>query len=347
MIKPCTAFFVLGLTAVTSAQVQVSLGIRETEAGGGTFTAIGADGGSSGGIEWVNLDGQTLTLDGTWQQFTFNITTDPLTGFAGTTANSLLEGTFGTIEHVRVLNSGGQTDPIQLWIDDVENTTTPGGGGPVTASVSNFEGYSSGTEVMFQEPPFSGSTSASLVAGGTSGVDNLVASRSSSCRFDFQFVDGIATRWVRLTTFNSLNVPNPLIRFDDNSVVTFWMRGGECQEDLGSQGPGNAISELCGTGLNTGESSTYYIAGTPANALGAVFVSLAGQPDFAIFGGNLVSGTGVAGSITVAADSSGKLAFPISGLGVVADLVLQSVFLDSSQTQGLAFTNAIQARFGQ
>ena len=31
----------------------------------------------------------------------------------------------------------------------------------------------------------------------------------------------------------------------------------------------------------------------------------------------------------------------------VADLVVQSVFFDISTVQGLAFTNAIQARFGQ
>src|SRR5690606_29366628 len=98
MLKPCSMLLALGLASTASAQLAISIGIRETAAGGGSFTSIGADGGSLGGIEWVNRDAQTLVLDGTWQQFTFNIATDPLTGFAGTTANSVLDGAFGVLE---------------------------------------------------------------------------------------------------------------------------------------------------------------------------------------------------------------------------------------------------------
>jgi hypothetical protein len=38
-------------------------------------------------------------------------------------------------------------------------------------------------------------------------------------------VDNDPTRWVRLTSFNTLNVPNPIVRFDQSSVVSFWMKG--------------------------------------------------------------------------------------------------------------------------
>lgn len=335
----------LGLAATIHAQgtVQISIGIRETEAGGGSFSAIGADGGSAGGIEFVNRDAQTLVLDGTWQQFTFNITTDPLVGFAGTTANGVLDGTFGVLEHLRVLNAAGITEPITIWIDDVTNTTQTGG----PTNFGTFESYATGTEVMFQEPSFSGSTSANLVAGSTAGVDNRVASRTSSYRFAFQFVDGTTTRWVRLTTFNATNQRNPLIRFDDQSVVTFWLRGGTCQEDVGSQGPGAAIAEMCGTGLNTGESSVYYTALAPAGSPGVLGISFWGQPDLPIFGGNIVSGLGLAATIPIAADGNGRFSFPVAGLGAVTDLALQSLFFDPSLPNNLTFTNAIRARFGQ
>jgi len=335
----------LALSAAVHAQstVQISIGIRETNAGGGTFSNIGGNGGSLGGIEWVNRDAQTLTLDGTWQQFTFTIATDPLTGFAGTTANGILDGTFGVFEHVRVLNAAGITEPIHLWIDDVVDTTMTGG--PV--NFADFQGFATGTEVMFQEPSFSGSTSANLLTGSVSGVDNRVASRTSACRFDFQFIDNSPTRWVRLTTFNTPNLPNPLIRFDDQSVITFWMRGGTCQEDAGSQGPGTAIAEMCGTGLAAGEASVYYTAGAMPGAPGVLGLSLWGQPDLPIFGGNLVSGVGLAATLPISADGNGRFSLPVSGSGGVVDLALQSLFFDLSVPQNLAFTNAIRARFGQ
>ena len=81
MTNPRSLFLSLGLATVATAQpptVQISIGVRETGFAGGSFTAIGGDGGVSGGIEWINMDGQFLTLDGTWQQFTFNLTTDPI-----------------------------------------------------------------------------------------------------------------------------------------------------------------------------------------------------------------------------------------------------------------------------
>lgn len=345
MIHPRRIFVALALSAAVHAQgtVQISIGIRETQAGGGAFTAIGANGGSAGGIEFVARDVQTLILDGTWQQFTFNITTDPLTAFAGTTANGILDGTYGVLENVRVLNNTGITEPISLWIDDVTNTTTPGG--PV--NFGDFDSYGAGTEVMFQEPSFSGSTSANLVAGSTTGVDTRVASRSTSDRFNFQFIDGQTTRWVRLTTFNTTILPNPSIRFDNQSVVTFWLRGGTAQEDVGSQGPGAAFAEAVGTGLNTGESSIYYTAGAPANVPGVLAISLFGQPDLPIFGGNLVSGFGLAATVSIGSDANGRFNLLLPGLTGASDLALQSVFLDISLPQSLTFTNALRARFGQ
>jgi hypothetical protein len=347
MFKQFGVFATLTVASLATAQsVQVSIGVRETGFGGSIVGNIGGNGGTVGGIEWVNIDGQTLVLDGTWQQFTFRLTSDPIQGFAGTSANSILEGSYGVLECVRVLNNNGRTDALTLHIDDVANTITPAGGSPTTTVFGDFEGYTQRTEVMFQEPPFSGSTAANVLATGLAGADNFVASRTASCRFDLQFVDNMPNRWVRLTTFNVPNLGNPVIRFDDQSVLTFWMRGGDCQENRGSQGPGNAYAELCGLGLNAAESSTYYVAGANAAAPGVVVLSFAGQPDLPIFGGNLVSGFGIIVGLSVQADASGRLTVPVPGSANVIDIMLQSAFIDFMLPQSFTFTNAVQARFG-
>jgi hypothetical protein len=66
---------------------------------------------------------------------------------------------------------------------------------------------------MFQEPGFSGSTSANLLPGSTTLVSNSMAnSGSQSLQADFQFVDNTPTRWIRLTSFGTPNQPNPRVR---------------------------------------------------------------------------------------------------------------------------------------
>ena len=66
-------------SAASAANLAVSLGIRETGGSGPIFS----NGGSTNGIEFVNLDGQMLNANGTWQLFTFTPSTDTLTAFAG------------------------------------------------------------------------------------------------------------------------------------------------------------------------------------------------------------------------------------------------------------------------
>ncbi len=350
MTKPLILFTALALASVTTAQgtLSISIGIRETGAGGSTFTAIGADGGSAGGIEWVNRDGQTLVLDGTWQQFTFDFDADTLSGFAGATANNMIDGDFGTLEHIRILNSGGVTGEIDLWIDDIENTIVPTGQtNPVSTVFGDFQGYGDGDEVIFQEPSFSGSTASNLVAGGTAGVDNFVASRSSSDKISFEFVDGTTTRWVRLTTFQSTNLRNPTIRFDQDSTLSFWMRGGVAQENLGSQGPGDVIAEMVGTGLAVGDSSTYHVAGADANAAGVVFFSFDGGTDLPIFGGNMVSFSNLILGEVFVADGMGRASVTLPGSPPLVDLVVQSAYFDMDSPATIGISNAVLARFGR
>ncbi len=59
--------------------LQISLGIRETN----TTGPIGANGGTANGIEWVDLDGQTLVADNQWHQYTFTLSSDTVDGIHG------------------------------------------------------------------------------------------------------------------------------------------------------------------------------------------------------------------------------------------------------------------------
>ena len=216
----------LAFAGVASAQLKISIGVRETAAGGGSDVGIGGNAGSSGGIEWLNMDAQTLVLDGTWQKFSFTMATATVTGFAGTTANGVLDGAYGSLECIRVVNATGITQELKLWIDDLENTITPVGAGPITNTFGTWEGYATDTEAIFQEPGFSGSTSANIdLNTDYAGVDNTTShSGSASYATRFTFVDNSPTRWLRMTTFNATNQPNPLIRFDQQSEVSFWVK---------------------------------------------------------------------------------------------------------------------------
>ena len=105
-----------GVLLAAPLTLDISIGIRETGYAGGPAVPIGANGGSSGGIEFINLDGQPFVADGTWQQFTFTPTTDTLTAFAGASANSVLDGTYGVFEHIRI-RSTNDPGPWVIYID--------------------------------------------------------------------------------------------------------------------------------------------------------------------------------------------------------------------------------------
>jgi hypothetical protein len=222
MKTTCLTLLVLGAASLNSllgAELKLSIGIRETGGSGPIF----ANGGSTGGIEWVNRDAQTLLLDGTWQLFSFTPATDPLVAFAGATANSVLDTDWVTLEHLRILNSGANTGPIRLWIDNITTTNNTG------VHTESFETFGLGTEVIFQEPSFSGSTLANLLGGSSALVsDSDAFDGVQSNEANFQFVDADPTRWVRLTTSNTPNLPNPLLQARDpgypNPTITFYAK---------------------------------------------------------------------------------------------------------------------------
>jgi len=333
--------------ALTSLQaqntLQISIGVRETGFAGSTVTTIGQNGGIVGGIEWVNKDAQTLVLDGTWQTFTFNFATDPIASFAGTTANSILEGTHGVLENLRVVNIGGITAPIVLLMDDV--TDTPATLGPVV--FGDFENLGATTPAMFREASFSGSTSANVMAGPTTQVYTDFPTGSDALRMDWQFVDGATTRWVRFTSYNLVNLGNPVVQFDDQSVLTFRLLGYfATQQNLGSGGPGMLSAEFCGSGLAAGMASTLHVGGAPANTFGGMLVMLPGLPDFPVLGGTVVSGTGYLFSQILIADANGQASVTLGGHPAMLNFVMRSLFVDTSLPQQFAFSDAFLASFG-
>jgi hypothetical protein len=121
-----------------------------------------------------------------------------------------------------------------------------------------------------------------------------------------------------------------------------------CQTDLGFQGPGTASATLCGTGLNAGQSSSYEVTGAPASGAGALFISRSGFANAPVFGGTLVSFGGFALLAPIATSGGGQYSATFTGVAPPPlDLVFQSVFLDRTTPQGIAFTNALLARYGQ
>lgn len=197
--------------------ITVSLGIRET----GTAAPIGADGGTSGGIEFVNLDATVIALDGGWHQVSVDLAAASLTAFAGTTANSLYDTTRGTLEMIRFRNSDGLTGPLRIFLDDL--VATDAARLPHTLG---WEGLPLGSEHIFQEPGFSGSTIGNLVDPGSAAVtDSMAHTGTQSYQLDLQFVDADPSRWVRVTTFPSdgLTGGNPTIDFQ--GTLSFWIKG--------------------------------------------------------------------------------------------------------------------------
>jgi hypothetical protein len=223
------AFVVLAVAIVPAqaASLLMSIGIRET--GNPNNLLVGANGGATGTIEFVRQDGQTLTADGTWQRFAFTPLTDPLTAFTG---NGILDNDWGVLEHIRVANVVDGATRFRVWIDDIDNTIQSSG--PI--NFANFESATLGTEVVFQEPRFSSTTTGNLQnLPNASLVTNTMAhTGTQSNQIDFAFLtDGPApANWLRLTTSGTPNQPNPLVRLRESvagapavaTTISFWAK---------------------------------------------------------------------------------------------------------------------------
>ncbi len=84
-------------------------------------------------------------------------------------------------------------------------------------TITDFDAYANGTRVLFNNPRFSGSTvnHLALTPDVAEVSDAVVAfNGGKSYRVQWQFVDTTPQRWMRLTTFNVANVPNPTVELD-------------------------------------------------------------------------------------------------------------------------------------
>jgi hypothetical protein len=195
--------------------IAVSIGVRET----GSMAALGQDGGTDGGIEWVDRDANVISLDGSWQQVSFNLSNAQLLAFAGITANSMWDGTRGVLDHLRLRNTDGLTGPLRLYIDDL---TLTGPGQP--NFTDGWEGPALGAEHIFRDPGFSGSTMANLLGTGSSAVSAAMArTGAQSYEMNLQFVDNDPTRWARVQTWDTITGGNPTVDF--GGTVSFWIKG--------------------------------------------------------------------------------------------------------------------------
>ncbi|MCC6686253.1 MAG: PEP-CTERM sorting domain-containing protein [Fimbriimonadaceae bacterium] len=215
--------FVSSLLAVASSAMawQVSIGIRETAAGGGADVGVGNNGGTAGGIEWINKDATALITDGAWHLYTWALTGATVTAFAGGTANGTLQGNYGTLENIRILNNGGSTNAITLWIDDVTSSNAAG-----STNFGSFESYAANAVARFQRANFSGS-STNVTAGATAGVDTSTAHTGvNSYKFNWSHTNNLATNWARLTSGagGGMLDPNSMVRLDNDATISFWAK---------------------------------------------------------------------------------------------------------------------------
>lgn len=92
--------------------------------------------------------------------------------------------------------------------------------------LTDFEAYAAGVEIMFQEPRFSGSTSAWMSnAPNVSLTTGLLPTGNTSARalnVSWAFTNNATTPWVRLTTASVTTLPNPVIDLTKRLRLRIW-----------------------------------------------------------------------------------------------------------------------------
>src|SRR5690606_17527273 len=86
--------------------------------------------------------------------------------------------------------------------------------GCVPAQITNFDPFAPGASALFRPPRFSPTSSAHLAISPNVAVvaeDSPTFDGTRAARVQWAFVDNAAHRWLRLTTSNVANVPNPTI----------------------------------------------------------------------------------------------------------------------------------------
>ena len=117
-----------------------------------------------------------------------------------------------------------------------------------------------------------------------------------------------------------------------------------CQQDLGLQGPGNAVLSMCGLPLVQYAATELLLEGAPPGATVFLGFGITWDP-IAVFGGTVGPNPLIWVNVEFA-DEQGevRLEVPNSASSAVT-LYMQGAVLDDGQEQGVALTNALQAEF--
>ena len=197
---------------VVQGEIDLGLWIRET----GSSGIIGGDGTTSGTVEEITSTRRLAAAD-YWQYVYFDLQNETYRGING---DGTLDGTWGTLESlvIKAVSTSSATT-IEMYVDDIYNDLEHA---PILPQddFENFESYSSGTAVMFRNPTFSGNTSG-VVSGDTTAIDTTQANdKLDPAIGDPAGSVSLKTQWswttagsgfIRMSSYNVANVPNPLI----------------------------------------------------------------------------------------------------------------------------------------
>ncbi len=216
-VESCLSYSRVTAFASLAGRLWVTLGIREANVPEGS-RVVGANGPTVGALEWVGGNtspprGKAFDPGPCWNTVTFNPATEPKIGALGTGGNGVLNGAshpWYVLEHLAITidNVDPRPGPYTVFIDNVENDGVVFG---------NFEPYAAGVQAMFRQPSFSGSTASNIAASPTptSAVStDHKDTGTKSARIVWAFTGIETSRWLRLTTAGTGQLPNPVVRLD-------------------------------------------------------------------------------------------------------------------------------------
>ncbi|MDW8103657.1 MAG: PEP-CTERM sorting domain-containing protein [Armatimonadota bacterium] len=196
--------------------------------------------------------------------------------------------------------------------------------------LTDFEAYPLGAngQVMFRQPTFSGTTSGFLeTSPNLSAISNEQAySGTKSLKVSFQFKAAQTNPWVRLTTFNTANLPNPII--STALPLSLWVYVPVGAPDIRLTLGVRETNPTGNIGANGGTSGPIEFVGAPTKSGNA--------PQ-----GKLVSVKGQWVKVTFDVPNEPVLTFPVAGSNGVLNTTTGKVVLEH-----LAITPADSSQVG-
>ncbi|MFN0135792.1 MAG: dockerin type I domain-containing protein [Phycisphaerae bacterium] len=256
-----------------NGDILLAIGVRET----GDVGPLGTPGGGTGAIEWIGAasavsgapQGVAISPSNSWQTVEFDPATDPILSFSA--GDNAITGTRGVLEHLAISVNAASADrssgTYTMYVDNVVNVGAGAGGSDFT--ITNFDGFTVGTEALFQEPTFSGSTSGNLAPLPSSSItSDAEGNGGKSQELIWFWKDTDASRWIRLTTSSVAQVRAPIIDITRPIRMDVLLRSGAPALPGDVDGDGDVdltdLAQLLASfGLSQGDAG--YIAGADFN----------------------------------------------------------------------------------